>query len=199
MSIRSTLLAAAAVAAVSAVPAGAVTVLISSSGSQPSTASNTVWTSTYNFVLPADYSNAVLNITSFSADDRAVVSLNGTQIDQTGLYAPDAGLFNYTAGSAAVALNYPLAPGTRDINVLQPFQAGTNVLSFIINDTAWGIYGESRFVEGQVTNYNFTATLTYDTASAAVPEPATWAMMVAGFGLVGFAMRRRETARVSFA
>lgn len=27
----------------------------------------------------------------------------------------------------------------------------------------------------------------------AVPEPATWAMMVAGFATVGFAMRRRKT------
>lgn len=30
----------------------------------------------------------------------------------------------------------------------------------------------------------------------AVPEPATWAMLVAGFGLVGAAMRRRTLARV---
>ena len=28
--------------------------------------------------------------------------------------------------------------------------------------------------------------------SAAVPEPATWAMMLVGFGFVGFAMRRRQ-------
>lgn len=28
----------------------------------------------------------------------------------------------------------------------------------------------------------------------AVPEPATWAMMIAGFGLVGAGMRRRRTA-----
>ena len=35
-------------------------------------------------------------------------------------------------------------------------------------------------------------------ADTGVPEPATWAMMIAGFGLVGGAMRRRK-ATVSFA
>ena len=33
-----------------------------------------------------------------------------------------------------------------------------------------------------------------DNVSVAVPEPASWAMMVAGFGLVGFAVRRRVAA-----
>ncbi len=32
-----------------------------------------------------------------------------------------------------------------------------------------------------------------------VPEPAAWAMMLAGFGLVGSAMRRREKVAVTFA
>jgi len=32
-----------------------------------------------------------------------------------------------------------------------------------------------------------------------VPEPTTWAMMLAGFGAVGFAMRRRRNVAVSFA
>jgi hypothetical protein len=36
-------------------------------------------------------------------------------------------------------------------------------------------------------------------AQGAVPEPATWAMMIAGFGAVGFAMRRRRNVKVSFA
>lgn len=37
--------------------------------------------------------------------------------------------------------------------------------------------------------------------SGALPETATWAMMIAGFGMVGFAMRRRQkvTTRVSYA
>jgi hypothetical protein len=32
---------------------------------------------------------------------------------------------------------------------------------------------------------------------AGVPEPATWAMLISGFGMVGFAMRRRRTTPVS--
>ena len=34
---------------------------------------------------------------------------------------------------------------------------------------------------------------------AAVPEPASWALMIAGFGLVGGAMRRRAKVRVAYA
>lgn len=34
---------------------------------------------------------------------------------------------------------------------------------------------------------------------AAVPEPASWALMISGFGLLGAAARRRSKTRVSFA
>ena len=34
---------------------------------------------------------------------------------------------------------------------------------------------------------------------AAVPEPATWAMMLIGFGAIGFAMRRRRSADLRLA
>lgn len=36
-------------------------------------------------------------------------------------------------------------------------------------------------------------------SAAAVPEPATWVAMIAGFGAVGFAMRRRQRARAGVA
>lgn len=35
--------------------------------------------------------------------------------------------------------------------------------------------------------------------SSTVPEPATWGMMILGFGAIGSAMRRRESVRVRFA
>jgi hypothetical protein len=43
---------------------------------------------------------------------------------------------------------------------------------------------------------DFSAGVTFDNVtlgSGAVPEPASWALMIAGFGLVGAAMRRRQT------
>jgi len=45
-----------------------------------------------------------------------------------------------------------------------------------------------------LTQYQGSGTYTLtiaDAAAGAVPEPATWAMMIGGFGLVGAAMRRR--------
>ena len=43
-------------------------------------------------------------------------------------------------------------------------------------------------------NVNITATVTGGTVGGAVPEPATWMMMLFGFGLVGSAARRTKLA-----
>jgi hypothetical protein len=49
------------------------------------------------------------------------------------------------------------------------------------------------------TTINISQTPITIDVGGAVPEPATWAMMIAGFGIVGAGMRRRRTATVSFA
>jgi len=55
-------------------------------------------------------------------------------------------------------------------------------------------------------NANASATITVDrigpppsTIDGAVPEPASWAMMLGGFGAVGGAMRARRRTRIRFA
>lgn len=42
-------------------------------------------------------------------------------------------------------------------------------------------------------------TVTVSRVTAAVPEPSTWALMILGFGAVGYAMRRRQKVAVRFA
>lgn len=57
--------------------------------------------------------------------------------------------------------------------------------SLLLQDAAFGTPGSA----------NVRGTFTYVTA--AVPEPSTWAMMLLGFGAVGFAMRRRRTPKLA--
>lgn len=58
-------------------------------------------------------------------------------------------------------------------------------------DTAWFV-GNTVFVDFQASNPGDEIRVL-----TAVPEPASWAMLVAGFGLVGSALRRRSVRPVS--
>ena len=60
------------------------------------------------------------------------------------------------------------------------FVAGLNTLSFILNNTG----GPEAF---QVAGLTVTA----EPVAGTVPEPASWALMIAGFVMVGATMRRR--------
>lgn len=65
------------------------------------------------------------------------------------------------------------------------FLAGgpSTTITFTTNGTAQGVFGPALD----------------NVAAIAVPEPAAWAMMLAGFGLVGGAMRRRQRSRTVLA
>jgi hypothetical protein len=60
------------------------------------------------------------------------------------------------------------------------------------NSSFGELSGDTRvsFFAGWLDSYR-TGAGTFQ-AIGAVPEPSTWAMMIAGFGMVGFGMRRRE-------
>lgn len=74
-------------------------------------------------------------------------------------------------GASAPAMFYPV-PGATTFT--GPLSAGTYTLWLTDGDEA--------------ASYSFNAVVT----AAAVPEPATWAMMIAGFGAIGVAMRGRR-------
>ena len=64
--------------------------------------------------------------------------------------------------------------------------AGSGIKSLVISNGSGGGY---NWIYG-------VGELSYN---GGVPEPAAWAMMLAGFGLVGAAMRRRQTTQVTYA
>ncbi len=64
-----------------------------------------------------------------------------------------------------------------------------------------GALGSASYVsyQGQNTALIESGTISVKPVTAAVPEPATWALMILGFGAVGYAIRRRPKVSVRFA
>ena len=161
-----------------------------------------------------------LNISGGSSIINCYGRLSGNTLNNNGA--------NNTANNAALtALGYTgpaiaynsIAPG----NILTGLGGapGTQVINFpgLLNGTAYvGIhYGNGQGGPGNSTTFyainalnldsfilslgaSSTATL-FAQVAAPVPEPATWAMMLAGFGALGFALRRRSktSTRVRYA
>lgn len=85
--------------------------------------------------------------------------------------------------------------------------AGTTLFNFAqygIKITTTGVTGADRMSFGYPPgafapdgNTDFVLKLDYFVPGAAVPEPATWAMMVSGFALAGYGLRRRAAFRAA--
>ena len=94
--------------------------------------------------------------------------------------------------------SFDLTQDTRYGVLAKPFVTQT------INYTATGNSTLIRFLIGATSNGNNDPMIdgvSFVATSAGVPEPATWALMILGFGAVGGAMRRRRsvTAKVRVA
>lgn len=70
-------------------------------------------------------------------------------------------------------------------------QFGGKTIQFGDTSTSGLILQFNRFGSFAIDNLTFSVNAT---PSGAVPEPAIWAMMIAGFGMIGSAMRRRAGA-----
>ena len=90
--------------------------------------------------------------------------------------------------------------GANDVSLTSTFEngisgsAGANSVSLIFNDLAPGWY--ALYIGG--TN-NATAGGEFDLTVSAVPEPETYAMLLAGLGLIGWRLKNRKNALPSLA
>ena len=86
------------------------------------------------------------------------------------------------------------APGSFDINnvnYLVPEPLGSAPSSFTVSGL--GFVGSTFTVKvNRKTEWAFLSEVSFGGMSGAVPEPATWGLMIGGFGLAGAALRRRR-------
>ena len=149
----------------------------------------------------------------FNSYDFTVTGMEGPIPDHSGSFS-----FTYddvTFAAALVSIDFTLGGTTYSTANAGITNAGIpSELGFILGGTLSGVFlvnsgaedffitfnvpdEPDLFVYSQVgfdTGWGANVTLT---ATNGVPEPSTWAMMIAGFGLVGGVMRRRP--RVQFA
>ena len=109
------------------------------------------YTLDYNFNLPSGFSNATLSITTFVADDRAVLTLNGTIVASTGISAlPGNGSMVLSSGGPNNAFVFTNVNGDLFTSITSGFTTGLNTLLVIVNDTNSGITG--NLLEESIVN-----------------------------------------------
>lgn len=130
----------------------------------------------------------------------------------------------FTAGnpSSTQFIGIDFGTNTLTLNALNAGSLGGTILNFtdttnpfqsfaLVSNNGWNGYNvaNSSLTNGVLTidlrntdfsqgaNLNFSLT----SGNGAVPEPATWAMMIVGFGAIGATVRRRQAVKttVSFA
>ena len=145
-------------------------------------------------------SNGTVHLDSWTNDgSHSIWTLTQANGNAFSLNAFDYATFTYYLGDAATALTLtgtllgggtvsqtfaPLAGAFQTFSVLPTFTGVTSV-----RFDAAGFHNRSAY-DNIVVN-----------ATAAVPEPASWALMILGFGVTGFALRRRSAGapRVAYA
>ncbi|MFM9978840.1 MAG: PEPxxWA-CTERM sorting domain-containing protein [Sphingomonadaceae bacterium] len=132
--------------------------------------------------------------------DNAVNAL-GFEVGDWGTCCQPSALFISFDGGAPIQVGVSTVGG--DVffnNRAEVFVSALDDSGDFTSATFWGDGFGEFLVAGGTIRYANVGRGTLPPTPGAVPEPATWAMMLAGFGLVGGAMRaRRRSTSVSFA
>jgi hypothetical protein len=151
----------------------------------------------YNSLSPSTATPLADTFTFYLSTTSAAVAT----FDTSTFAFPDASFTQVFSGKAmlvngrldfdlSTAFNYNPAQGNLVLTI-KDFDLGSGGNLFLDTDKNVGVTNMRMSAypydlnQGLVTGFNDKA--------AAVPEPATWAMMIGGFGLAGAALRRRRT------
>ena len=104
----------------------------------------------------------------------------------------------YTGGVLSFVLGAPFSfdpmGGNLLLNITVGGSGGGSTFFSATNGDAGGVYSRAHNFGSAFENYGLTTTFS-TTPGSMVPEPASWAMLIAGFAMTGAALRRRSTVR----
>ena len=134
----------------------------------------------------------------------AVTTLGGAAVSAFGGFAgfsvtpstdfPDRGSGILTYGPSTQFASFPTATTI-------PYSNGDNYLGLRATQNGQDYFGYAFFTNTILNSFAFetaaNTAISINTSTSAVPEPASWAMMILGMGAVGFAMRRRSKVRTA--
>jgi hypothetical protein len=151
---------------------------------------------------PGAFVNAFLHVVSAFVDGSAVILVNDVPVFGFASDGPGQGKFYFTETGSATPFNFMFGNGTdpRQYYLSGAFHPGANTIKTIVNAGSFGINASGQPLVATSSQLAWSGVVTYDKLSAGaggigtVPEPAAWAMMLTGFGLVGYAQRRRIPA-----
>ena len=126
--------------------------------------SGQTFTDTVTFTTPTGYNSVSAILNSTYNTNNPLTNLNFNSV---------------VLNNSVASFSFNIANGVFDSasrEMIPLIANATNVLT--INGTTFG-------------DASYSGTLSFG-STAAVPEPATWALMLLGFGAVGFSMRRRQ-------
>ncbi len=132
--------------------------------------------------------NPTASYTLNTAADGMGFSLAGTDTKtQTFFNVPNGSFRVISQIDPSVLMTQSLTSGLSVFNV-GPVQIAYDAAALLAKSPADVLFGA-----GTIVNAGSTALFTLEYESV-IPEPATWALMIVGFGMVGVAARRRKAA-----
>ena len=152
---------------------GAMTLTGTQSGTNVFNITGATWSQLYALTFSGPGTGAIVNVSGSSLTNYVNLDFGSLSTDQVVFNFYDA--TNLGMGGMNVKGSI-LAPGAY-VNI-----AGGTVLGSVISNT---FHSEGATIGGNGYQ-GFSA------GANAVPEPATWALMIVGFGMIGAAMRRRQ-------
>ena len=117
------------------------------------------------------------------------------------------------AGSLSIVASTIATAAENDTDFTNVFLTGTGIVGQVLIPQLTGDPSETRSLAGLgvgagtftltmvgtpgTQNGSFGGSVAFLANQSAVPEPATWAMMLMGFGAVGYSLRRRPSLRLA--